>query len=226
MFKLKITLCFISVFILNTNLLAQSKNTDQILNKVKANLNDIKTYEVDVELKVNLNFLKIPSKKGKIYFKAPNKFKFDAKGFAMLPKQAFVFTPDKLFPNEFKFEQLKDDTLNGKTCKVLVGKSESDSVRIKTSKIWVNSENFTIMQIVNETRVGVNYQIVVDYNKIDDFNLPKKIKLIISSTNELNTEDRRRNWRVPSEITGTVIVTYSNYKVNKNMDETIFEKKN
>ena len=59
-------------FLAIANLLtAQSKNPDEIINEVITNFDKVKDYQVDVNIKVDVEFLKVPDSKAKIYFKQP-----------------------------------------------------------------------------------------------------------------------------------------------------------
>ena len=48
---------------------SQSKNPDSILDRVKEEFNKIDDYSVDVKIKVDVDFLKMPDREAKIFFK-------------------------------------------------------------------------------------------------------------------------------------------------------------
>ena len=75
---------------------SQSKDPDDIINKVVKNFNNVKDYQVEVNIKVDVEFLKVPETKAKIYFKQPDKVHLEAEGFAMLPKNGIEFSPSSL----------------------------------------------------------------------------------------------------------------------------------
>ena len=75
---------------------AQSKDPDEILKNVITNFNKVNDYVVDVNIKVDVDFLKVPETKAKIYFKQPDKVHLEAEGFAMLPKNGMEFSPSSL----------------------------------------------------------------------------------------------------------------------------------
>ena len=83
-------LLFMSVSII----FGQTKDPDAILNKVKENFNKIKDYQVDIHIKIDVSFLKVPDSNAKIYFKQPDKVKIKSDQFALLPKEGltgFIF---------------------------------------------------------------------------------------------------------------------------------------
>ena len=52
---------------------AQKKDPEQILQKVKTEFNKIEDYTVDVKVKLDVDFLKMPDREAKVYFKKPDK---------------------------------------------------------------------------------------------------------------------------------------------------------
>ncbi len=89
----KIIVIFLAI---NFLIIPQKKDPDQILQKVVANFEKIKDYEVDVNIKVDVEFLKVPESNAKIFFKQPDKIALKSEGFAMLPKNGFNFSPASL----------------------------------------------------------------------------------------------------------------------------------
>ncbi len=71
---------------------AQEFNPQPLLDSVKNKFNKVNDYTADIKIKVNVTFIKIPVKEGKLYFKKPDKIKLVSKGFAMLPKRGMNFT--------------------------------------------------------------------------------------------------------------------------------------
>ena len=92
---------------------AQSKNPDEIINSVIANFNKVNDYQVDVNIKVDVEFIKVPETKAKIYFKQPDKVHLEAEGFAMLPRNGMEFSPSSLIKKDYTAIYEQDVDLNG-----------------------------------------------------------------------------------------------------------------
>lgn len=84
------------IFVLTQFGFSQSKDPNKIINDVVTEFNRVKDYVVDVNIKIDVEFLKVPETKAKIYFKQPDKVHLDAEGFAMLPKNGMEFSPSSL----------------------------------------------------------------------------------------------------------------------------------
>jgi hypothetical protein len=59
----------------------------------QAEFEKIDDYQVDVRIKVDVDFLKMPEREATIYYKKPDKFHIDSENFAMLPKSGLNFSP-------------------------------------------------------------------------------------------------------------------------------------
>jgi len=63
---------------------AQSKDPNAILDNVKKNFNKVQDYEVNVKIKVDVAFLKVPGTEAKIYYKQPNKIQRRIEFFSLI----------------------------------------------------------------------------------------------------------------------------------------------
>ena len=100
------------LFIFNS-LNAQTKDPEQILDNVKKEFNSVKDYEVNVNIKVDVDFLKVPETNAKIYFKQPDKIHFESDRFALLPKEGLDISPVGLLKDKYSAFYLKEDTVDG-----------------------------------------------------------------------------------------------------------------
>ena len=74
------------VFVSSLSLAQQSKT----LNAVVVKLNSVKDYTVNARVVAAVPMIKIKEVNAVLYFKQKDKFKIDAKGIAVLPKQGFI----------------------------------------------------------------------------------------------------------------------------------------
>jgi outer membrane lipoprotein-sorting protein len=98
---MKIFLIFLIISFEATISLAQKKDPDKILEDVKKAFNTVKDYVVDIEIKVDVNFLKVPNSKAKIYYKQPDKIHLESESFALLPKEGLDFSPFGLLKEKY-----------------------------------------------------------------------------------------------------------------------------
>ena len=66
---------------------AQTESPERILDEVKKKFGSVQDYIVDVKVKVDVDFIKVPDTEAKFYFKEPDKVHIESKQFAMFPRQ-------------------------------------------------------------------------------------------------------------------------------------------
>jgi hypothetical protein len=225
----KIFLLLIVPLIFN---LAQAKNSETILKNVKAKFEKIKDYQADVIVKLDMEAVKVPDTKAKVFFKYPNKYKIESDGFAMLPKQSMNFSPAQLLQGDYTSVFVRTEKVNNQLYDVVKIIPNSDTTDIILSTMWINSSKSIIHKVETTTKRGGTVQIEFEY---DPKFIPLPIELRFSfnagemkipSQNQMNNNDdtRRRNSGA-MRIKGTVIMQYSNYKINTGLSDSLFEEK-
>jgi len=230
--KLLIVLFFISIQIG----FSQSKNPDEIINGVITNFNKVNDYQVDVNIKVDVEFIKVPETKAKIYFKQPDKVHLKADGFAMLPKNGMEFSPSSLIKKDYTAIYEQDVDLNGYKTSIVKVIPLGDQGEVILSTLWIDQKKQVIRKVESTTKTNGTFTIDFTFDDKIKYPLPSKIifsfnmdKMNLPSTitGETNNENPdKKNKNMGSTTKGQVIVNYSNYVVNKGVPDSIFEEKN
>jgi outer membrane lipoprotein-sorting protein len=210
---------------------AQTNDANKIIEKVKQNFLEVKDYQVDVEITVNVDFLKVPISKAKIYFKQPDKIKINSEGFAMLPKEGVNFSPLSLLKGNYTTILEKVEKLENSDVFVIKVIPLGETPNIILSTLWIDKKDLIIRKVESTTKMNGTFTIDLDYNKkVTTFYLPSKLvfSFDVSRSNiPMNIEKERDNEpknKKKSRLTkGTVIVNYSNYKVNIGLNDDLFK---
>jgi hypothetical protein len=219
------------LFTLSVCVFGQAKDPYTILNKVKSNFERVKDYKVETSIKVNMDFIKVPDMKATIYFKQPNKLKLDSKEFAMLPKQAFNFSPTGLLNNKYNALYVGKDKIDGSSVDVIKVIPNSDSLGIILSTLWIDTDKNLVKKIESNGKRGTT-QIELKYTNGFQYPLPNKIvfsfdvpQMPAMQDPRMKKEgtDKKNDQKKPDR--GTVEITYSNYKVNQGLPDSFFEEK-
>lgn len=220
----KVILIFLFISQLN---FAQNKNADKILERVKSNFDFIQDYIVDVRGKVNFPDAVIPEIQAKIYFKKPDKFKVESKSFLILPRQAIRFGPDVLFKKDFSSilsGEIDINNIKHFIVKVIPNSLEAEEV----VTLWINSSNYTIKKMTVVSSKSGKIEAEFSYSLIDEkYWLPEKIQVNFEIKNLRLKRKLDKELKIldDSPKSGSIILTYSNYIVNKGIDERIFDEK-
>ena len=215
---------------------SQSKNPDEIINGVITNFNKVNDYQVDVNIKVDVEFIKVPETKAKIYFKQPDKVHLKADGFAMLPKNGMEFSPSSLIKKDYTAIYEQDVDLNGYKTSIVKVIPLGDQGEVILSTLWIDQKKQVIRKVESTTKTNGTFTIDFTFDDKIKYPLPSKIifsfnmdKMNLPSTitGETNNENPdKKNKNIGSTTKGQVIVNYSNYVVNKGVPDSIFEEKN
>lgn len=227
----------LSLFLLLVQLgFPQSNDPDEIINEVVTNFNRVNDYQVDVKIKVDVEFLKVPETKAKIYFKQPDKVHLEAEGFAMLPKNGMEFSPSSLIKKDFTGIYEREVDLNGVKTSIVKVIPLGDQGDVILSTLWIDQKNQVIRKVESTTKTNGTFTIDFSYDDKIVFPLPSKIvfsfnldKLNIPATISGETDSEKshkKNKNSDSRTKGNVIVIYSNYQVNKGIPDSVFEEKN
>lgn len=221
------------ILFISVSLFGQTKDPYKILDAVKEKFNNVKDYEVDATITVDVNFLRVPESKAKIYFKQPDKLKLDSEGFALLPKEGINFSPNKLLSGDFSTIYIKSDSLENHTVDVVKVIPTGDSAEVILTTLWVDSEMNVVRKIETTTKRNGTFEINLSYTESTYKFLPSEIKLMFSVSEmqipkaisgELNNnEETGRRRKKDEPMTGTVIVKYTNYKINRGLKDSLFE---
>ena len=227
----------ILLFVLLSNLcvFTQSKDPEKVLDKVKAGFDKIEDYTVDVKIKVDVDFLKMPDREAKIYYKKPDKVHIESEGFAMLPREGLNFSPLGLLNSSYTSFYVREDTINGilaSVIKIIPLEGGSDVI---LSTLWVDTNRNLIIKVESSRKPQGTFTMDLDYLKTKKgFWLPSSMVFTFSIDRSIlprkfnfdTDSDQKKNLQDPTKsTTGKVFIDYSNYEVNTGLSDDIFEEK-
>jgi hypothetical protein len=214
----------------STKLIAQDFNPKPLLDSVKIKFNKVNDYTADVKIKVNVAFIKIPEKSGKLYFKKPNKMKIDSKGFAMLPKKGMNFSFNELFDKDYSAIYVRQEIYNNVNTHVIKVVPMDEQSDIILAKLWVDRKTQNICKIEAVSKTNGNFNTAFEYPKTPNpYDLPSSLvftfdankgNLPMAMTGDMAAEKPKEKDGKPKKA--TVHITYANFVVNKGVSDAIF----
>jgi len=209
-----------------------SKDPNELLERLKKRFNSVKDYTADVQIKVKVEFLKIPLTKAKIYYKAPNKIKVDAKGFAMLPRSGLDFANTSMLQTKYDAIYIKEELVNKVNCSVVkVIPSEGGEVVIST--MWIDPVRNELVKFITTTKSNGTFEVYLTYDKTKPAQIMpislniifdvKKIQLPKSMSGDITGETARVEKTDKKKVTrGEIVLNYSNFVINKGLNDALF----
>lgn len=211
------------------NLLAQDPNPEVLIKKVRDNFIKVKDYEVDAHIKINVDFIKVPEADAKIYFKQPNKVKLASKQFAMLPKEGLNFSPNSFFNYKHSAVFIRTEDYSGFNTAVIKIIPLEDSTDIVLSTVWIDMNYNIIRKAEITTKYKGTYSLLLNYDVgKTKFFVPVELYFLFdvktdNMPKEFSAKPQNEKARKKKAVKGNAVVTYTNYKINKGLPDSIFK---
>ena len=205
---------------------SQQITAEKILQNVKANFDAVKDYSAMLSAKVDMERLRVPEMKVKIYFKQPNKFKTESKNTSFLPKNMMDLNPGDMLL-KFDASLMGKEEKEGKiSYKIRLVTKPEKGKQIRESFVWVDPERWTITRLEAYPTEGRKIELTVESTTIDGkYTLPSRLfaKFDFDQNADSTNEKVYSPNRMPKK--GTVELKYSEYEVNKGISDEFFEQK-
>lgn len=210
----------------------QTKDPDKILEKVKKEFEKIEDYQVDVKVKVDVDFLKMPDREATVFYKKPDKIHIESENFAMLPKSGMNFSPLGFLNYKYSSFFVREDTVNGKLTSVIKVIPLELNADVILSTLWIDTQRNIILKVESTRKPQGTFTIELDYLKTKQgFWLPAS--MVFSFTVDRGLFPGKFNIDMDSDSSktkkdsagpemGKVYITYLNYKVNIGLPDNIF----
>lgn len=211
----------------------ETNDAQRIVGAVKRKISKVRDFSADITITVNVDFLKAPASKAKVYFKQPDKSTVKSEGgFAMLPKQGLGI-PVALLRSDYTPIFMKREEISGVMTAVIKAIPIADTGNILLTTFWINEKDSTIRRMVSTTKQG-NIAIDFEYSPaVNSAGLPVKSTITFelppfalpkSLTGDMTSENKPK--REPNKpVKGNAVVMYSNFVVNKGIPDEISNEK-
>lgn len=226
----KICIIIFALFLF-IHLLAQTPQ--ELVSKIKAKLEKVNDYTARGKLKTNVVFIKAPIASVKVYYKKPDKMKIvNENGISFIPKGSVNINLAKFLSGSGNYEIVDAGTEPGTGLRILKLLPSDENSEIVLSTLYIDEKTELIKKAKNTTRDNGTYELEMSYGKYINYSLPDKV--IFS----FNTKD----YKLPKGVTfdyddgaekkpgdnlnnkkGKVEITYSEYLINKGVDDAIFK---
>jgi hypothetical protein len=213
----------------------RAQDVTQLVDKVKAKINQVSDYEASGRMKTNVAFLKVPIATVKIYFKKPNQLKIkNEKGISFVPKGAVSINLNNILSSgKYTVLDAGNDKIGGTLVKVVKLLPVDDNADVVLSTLYIDEANTVILKTKTTTRDNGSYELEMSYGRYIAYALPDKI--IFS----FNTRD----YKLPKGVTfdfddgngpakaddktknkkGRAEITINSYNINKGLPDKVFQ---
>jgi len=190
----------------------------EVLKKSQA----VKSFEADVDIDVDVDFIRIPVKKGRVFYKEPDKFRFRATGFVLMPKQGLNFTINEILNSNHAAIYAGEEDGNQKIKIVPL----DDKATFVLATAWIDKQQARINKLEVSTQNQGNYTLHFFYGQLGyEIPVETKISFEISQIDipmkfigNLKVDKKKAG----EKSSGTVTLKYSNFKINGIIPDEVF----
>lgn len=218
------TLAAISTLLLLLHASASAQDDAQrVMEGIKARMQGTRMYDVDLRIKVNVEFMKVPDSKAHLHFEAPDKTTIDAPGFAMIPKQGADLSALKMLSAPYVAVSAGREVFHGVMMRKITVVPATESGDVAVATLWIDTTSMTPRKVVSTARKGgsVTVELVYENATARTYCLPSYAKLLfdvgafkmpktMSGDFENSTKDGATSDAASKQA--TVEIWYSNYR--------------
>lgn len=206
---------------------------DALFEAIRSKLNAVRDYVADVQMKIDVTYMKVPQLGGILYYKAPGKLKLERKGgISILPKNGISLSLDQMMPTgdvtviESGREQI--GTVNTRILKVI---PQGESSLILT-KVWVDEKRQLALRTETTTRDQGTVLAEFSYGKYEAQGLPdrvvfvmdvKEYKLPKGVTMDYDEGTNPPKGKPAGPSKGKIEIRYLSYKINTGLGDEVFK---
>lgn len=207
---------------------SQNVSGETVLKEIERQLSGVKDFSVKLEIVADIERLDVPPMHATLYFKRPDKIHLDSDGFAILPREASMLIVGGLADRfAATIDGLED--VDGRKC-YRVGLTPRNAKGFRgTLTLFVDPERWTPERLATTIPGGRAATVTFEQRRIGDVWLTSKVTVQLETAEQDSIsfvppgmEDTPMRRQVPRN--GTITITYSDYRVNTSLPDSIFAK--
>lgn len=224
---------FMFFFLFTLSATAQT-DANKILRGVYGKLQKAKDYTVDVNVKVDMPFIRMMPVNAKIYYKQKDKFKVESKSIAIVPRQGFDQASKMLADTNAYTAVIQGTEMIGNISTTIINIIPlSDTSDLILGKLYIDAKQSVILKSQLTTKSNGTILTEYAYGAQAAYGLPdkmifsvdvKKFKIPKSVAADMNNKSTDAD-KKKDKKTGQIFITLSNYQVNKGIPDSFFNKK-
>jgi hypothetical protein len=201
---------------------------DTILRNAETRLAPLRDYSVNLSITVDIERLNVPPMQVRMSFKQPDMVHFDAKGFALLPREGLAMNLGKLRAR-YDPGRVDHDTIGGNDVYRVTLRAKSERTRVRTIMLYVHPGRWTVEKIVTPEMNDRVMSATFHYTQVQGFWLPEEMVASFSASPADSTDpDLLMEKQAPLRPqarprAGSVTVRYSGYAVNTGLSDDLFK---
>lgn len=222
----------VSVFMFLTSSSLFAQNEALLIKSVKARLDKVTDYQASGRMKMDVSFITAPQSPVTVYYKKPDKFKVKKEGgISILPKGGVSININSLMlTDNYTVVPAGTAPVKGILTKVVKLLPQDENTDVVITTLYIDEKALLIRKSTVTTKESGSYEMELDYGKFAAWGLPDKVvfsfntseyKLPKGITFEYEKGGKKKEETVQNKK-GKVEMTYTNYIINKGINDAVF----
>ena len=215
-------------------LVVNAQKAEAIILRIKEKLDKVKDYQATGTMKMNVDFIKAPVARVKVYFKKPDKLKIiNESGISLVPKGSINVNLNNVIGDVVASDVI-DAGKDGKTgFRIVKLVPKDDNADVVLSILHIDEQQLLVRKVKTTTKDNGTYEMDMTYGKYasygladkvifsfntKDYKLPKGVTLDYDESNNKPADSNKKK-----DNKGVIELTYSDYAINKGVSDSIFK---
>jgi hypothetical protein len=214
-------LCFVSMFLISVGLIS-AQEIDNDLLQIKMRMDSIKSFNAQIKLDVDISFINMPTKYGKVRYKQGEATKVTSDDFIMLPKRGLDLTLNEIFEHPFITVNRGEANYNGVVCKVINIIPTTSKSDFSIATLFMDTKAKRIVQSEISTKTeGVFTAYLAYQNYVDALPSAVEVQFAVNSVKiplrflGKETEVDRNAIKQEGSKTGKIFLTLTDFQIEK-----------
>jgi hypothetical protein len=190
----------------------------------------INDYSADLRVETDIPGVKTPPMEATVYFRKPDRMHIEARGFAMLPRDAVSFNPGVFTEQAYDATLQGEETVGGVRCLKIKLLAKFDTLRLQRAILFVDPTRMLVMKLSTDPLQGGSAEISIKYVFVQNsFFLPGRVIIeMAAAAPRAGIPGKPPRWETGTQNSKgkkpRITMTYSNHVVNKGIPDAVFSK--
>lgn len=196
--------------------MAQSAFADSLLKVSLSRIEKIPQYSCDIRVLLDVEWINIKERTGKVYFYPPDSINYDIKGFAFLPKKGYNSQLNSVTEGDYVALHIGQETINTFPCEIVKVIPSDIESEVVLGQFWID-KSLNIRKMTFVTKEEGSFTLFLDYGA-EKYPVPKKVTVVFDIKNQElpasmtgDLEDSGDERPKGEKTQGKIEIYYSNY---------------
>lgn len=222
-------------FLLVTLAPLQAQEVEQLIQKVRAKLTQVKDYEAGAVMSTAIPFIKVPDAAVTVYFNAPDQFRIRQKdGIVISPKGGMDFIAvARMAMGKYTAIDAGITRYHNGDVRVVKLLPLEENSQLIISTLYIDEKEWLVRKTITTTKDNGTFEMELDYGKYASWGLPDKVLMLFNAKEyklpkglafDYETSPSKQKTSVPPAEKGRILLQYQSYTINKGAGERFFAK--